>query len=97
MNQLDWERAREDVAIADVARVEEGGTVFTFKNKGSLTAHLVSLWIINSTVHQRYDMDIIMNPGETFHYTRLDITIPEENYTVKVVTERGNIAIYSKD
>jgi len=71
------------------------GTRFTFKNDGSLTSHIVSLWIIDSTSHQRYDLNIIINSGETYPYTRADISFPEGQYTVKVVTERGNIAIFS--
>ena len=72
------------------------GTRFTFKNNGSLTSHLVSLWIVDSTNHKRYDIDIIINSGETHPYTRSDISLPVGQYTVKVVTERGNIAVYSE-
>jgi len=71
------------------------GTRFTFKNDGSLTSHIVSLWIVDSTNHRRYDLNIIINSGETYPYTRSDISLPVGQYTVKVVTERGNIAIFS--
>ena len=74
-----------------------GGACFTFKNKGALTTHLVSLWIIDSTIHRRYDIDLIINSGETLSYVRSDIHLPKGQYVVKVVTERGNIAIYSND
>ena len=57
---------------------------------------LVSSWIINSTIHRRYDIDLIINLGETSSYVRSDIHLPKGQYVVKVVTERGNIAIYSK-
>ena len=94
MNQLDHEKMREEVTIIDVVR-EINGTSFTFENTGPVTGHLVSLWVINSTVHRRYDMDVIMNSGETLPYLRADISLPSGSYTVKVVTERGNLAIYS--
>ena len=100
MNQLDWERMREEVEVVDVSQSRKGGvsrTCFTFKNKGPLTTHLVSLWIIDSTIHRRYDIDLIINPGETLSYVRSDIHLPKGQYMVKVVTERGNIAIYSND
>lgn len=71
------------------------GTLFTFKNEGSLTSHLVSLWVINSTHHQRYDIDVIINSGETLPYLHVDISLPSGQYVVKAVTERGNIAIFS--
>lgn len=41
-------------------------------------------------------MNIFINPGETLSYTRTDIILPKGNYIIKVVTERGNIAVYSK-
>jgi len=72
----------------DVAR-------FTFENDGSLTSHLVSLWIINSTIHQRYDMNEFINSGDTLNYNRSDISLPSGAYTVKVVTKRGNTAVFS--
>lgn len=72
------------------------GTLFTFKNEGPLTVHLVSLWINNSTYHQRYDVNMFINSGETTSYVRGDISLPNRPYVVKVATERGNIAVYSE-
>jgi hypothetical protein len=77
-------------------KVKIAGALFTFKNKGSLTSHLVSLWVVNSTHHQRYDIDVFINPGETLRYLRADITLPDGQYLVKVTTERGNIAVFSE-
>jgi hypothetical protein len=76
-------------------RAEIDGTCFTFENEGALTSHLVSLWIINSTNHQRYDINIFVNSAETTTYLRADISLPTGEYSVKVVTERGNTAVYS--
>lgn len=75
--------------------LKNGGTLFTFKNEGSLTFHLVSLWVNNSTNHQRYDINVFVNSAETTTYLRADISLPEGQCTVKVVTERGNTAVYS--
>lgn len=77
-------------------RTVASGTRFTFKNKGSLTSHLVSLWVNNSTHHRRYGVSIFVNTGDTESYIRSDISLPNKPYTVKVVTERGNIAIHSE-
>ena len=93
MNQVDWEKMKENVIISNVERVT--GAQFTFENNGGLTVHLVSLWIINSTDHQRYDISVFVNSAETKNYLRDDISLPTGNYTVKVVTERGNTAVYS--
>ena len=76
-------------------RVKMDGTQFTFKNDGALTLHLVSLWMINSTDHQRYDINVFVNSAATKNYLRDDISLPTGSYTVKVVTERGNVAVYS--
>lgn len=77
-------------------RVVAWGTLFAFQNKGSVTSHLVSLWIVNSTDHRRYDISVFVNSGETAPYIRADISMPDGQYMVKVVTERGNIAVYSR-
>jgi hypothetical protein len=76
-------------------RAEIDGACFMFKNDGALTAHLVSLWIINSTNHRRYDINIFVNSADTTTYLRADISLPAGQFIVKVVTERGNIAVYS--
>ena len=76
-------------------RVKMDGTQFTFENDGALTLHLVSLWMINSTDHQRYDINVFVNSAATKNYLRDDISLPTGSYTVKVVTERGNVAVYS--
>lgn len=68
---------------------------FTFENDGSFTSHLVALWIDNSTLHQRYEVSMYVNSGDTVSYSRADVNLPEKPYTVRIVTERGNIAIYS--
>jgi hypothetical protein len=73
-----------------------GGVTIKLKNEGSLTVHIISLWVNNATFHKRYDVDLFINPGETLPYTRTDIALPEGSYMIKVVTERGNIAVYSK-
>jgi len=95
MTQLDWEKLKESVIITNVESASPGSQ-FTFQNDGSLTVHLVSLWIINSTDHQRYDISVFINSAETETYGRGDISLPTGNYAVKVVTERGNTAVYSE-
>jgi len=76
-------------------RVAINGTRFTFQNRGSSTSHLVSLWVNNSTDHQRYSINVFINSGDIVLYTRNDIILPNEPYTVKVVTERGNRAVFT--
>ena len=90
----DSTRTNIDIDFLGV-RAVINGALFTLQNKGSRTTHSVSIWINNSTVHRRYDADAFVNSGETFSYQRVDISLPNGQYTVKVVTERGNIAVYT--
>ena len=94
MNQVDWEKMRESVIITSAQNVTSGSQ-FTFENDGGLTVHLVSLWLINSTDHERYDINVFVNSAETKTYLREDITLPTGNFNLKVVSERGNTAVYS--
>lgn len=77
-------------------RVVIDGAKFTFKNEGSLTVHLVSIWVNNSTSHRRYNASVFINSGDTTSSIRSDITLPNGSYTVRVITERGNIAVHSE-
>ena len=94
MTQHDWEKMKENIIIVNVENVTSGSQ-YIFKNNGGLTVHLVSLWITNSTEHYRYDINIFVNSAETTNYLRDDITLPKGDFSVKVVTERGNKAVYS--
>ncbi|MFP3984993.1 MAG: hypothetical protein ACLFU9_03370 [Candidatus Bathyarchaeia archaeon] len=71
------------------------GTFLHLRNDGAPTSRLVSLWTINSTHHKRYDIDIFMNSGENLTYLLDNVNLPNGEWIVKVVTERGNIAVYS--
>mgnify|MGYP005831204779 CR=1 FL=1 len=73
---------------------EIAATRFTFKNKGALTTHIVSLWIINASIHKRYDVNVFVNPGETLIYDNVSIIQPNEEYIAKAITQRGNTAVY---
>ncbi len=74
-------------------RVKGNWTSFTLSNRSALTVHIVSLWIINATRHLRYDVDIFLTAGERLTYIRADMDLPSEDFLVKIVTERGNMAV----
>jgi len=76
-------------------RVVGDWTTFTFKNDGPSTSHIVSLWVIDSSIHRHYDADVIVNSGETIDYLRVDIHLPTGKYRAKVVTDKGNMAVFS--
>jgi len=93
-NQADSDQTTVDIDFLGV-RAKVDGARFTFENECSLTLHLVSLWVINSTLHQHYNADVVLNSAETYSYIRADIRLPSGIFTVKVVSERGNVAVYS--
>jgi hypothetical protein len=71
------------------------GARFAIKNSSPLSLHIVAVWITNSTFHQRYNADLFMNSGESASYLRADISLPENDFIARVVTERGNAAVFS--
>jgi len=81
--------------LIEIKAVKGEGTLFTVRNEGASTVHIVSLWINNLAQHQRYGVDIFINSGETMSLTYSDITLPDKPYTIRIVTERGNIAVFS--
>jgi len=89
----------EDVKIIGVSVTNSSSETvnFAFENDGSYTCHLVALWIDNVTLHQRYDMSLYINAGDNASYSRTDVSLPAKPYTVKVITERGNVAVYGSN
>jgi hypothetical protein len=92
-NQTDSNQTIIDIEFLAL-RVVIDGTRFTFDNRGALTSRLVSLWVNKSTHHQRFDIDVFVNSGDSTSYICNDIDSPKEKCTVKIVTERGNIALF---
>ena len=84
-----------DIDFLGVRAVSYGAR-FSFKNEGPLTSHLISLWVNNATNHRRYDINLFVNSGENVAYVRLDISLSMENFVVKVVTEKGNVAVFAE-
>jgi hypothetical protein len=94
MNQIDLDRMQETVIITDVSELGTGVRM-EIKNTGPLSLHVVAIWVSNSTSHQRYAADLFLNSGESITYDRADIEFPEDTFVAKIVTERGNIAVFS--
>ncbi|MEM3699352.1 MAG: hypothetical protein QXL57_00560 [Candidatus Bathyarchaeia archaeon] len=91
---LDANQTTIDIDFFAVRAVIDGAS-FKLRNSGSITTHIVSIWIINTTNHQRYNANWFVNAGEEAIYICVDISLPEE-FIAKVVTERGNIAVFTK-
>jgi Na+-transporting NADH:ubiquinone oxidoreductase subunit NqrC len=95
MNQLDMDRIQETVTMTGVEKHGLSGIQMDIKNTGPVSVHIVAVWISTSTNHQRYDADLFLNAGEPVTYIRDDIEFPNDAFVAKVVTERGNIAVFS--
>jgi hypothetical protein len=57
---------------------------------------VVSLWVINSTIHSHYDVDYFINSGMSASFFNAVVGLPKGQYMVKTITERGNIAVFSR-
>ncbi|MEM3752956.1 MAG: hypothetical protein QXM65_08475 [Candidatus Bathyarchaeia archaeon] len=73
------------------------GASIKIRNLGPLTTHVVAVWIIDSTNHQRYSTNLFINSGEEATCIKADMKLPEDKFTVKIVTERGNMAVFIID
>ena len=63
------------------------------KNSSPLTIHIVAIWITDATNHQHYSVDLFLNSGESAEYAIE--SLPQGAFVAKVVTERGNTAVFS--
>jgi len=70
------------------------GAAFDLRNSSPITTHIVAVWIVNSANHQRYEANLFINSGETALYLRVDISLPQDQFIAKVVTEKGNVAVF---
>ena len=92
--KADAYQTRVDVDFFGV-RILLKGVLFTVRNYGASTIHVVSIWITNTTYHRRYDENLFINSGETLTCIREDVTLPSGNFTVKIVTDKGSIAVFT--
>lgn len=90
-NTEEWNRVREDIVISNIY-LENSELVIELYNKGGITARIVSLWI-NDEFRDLMKQYIYIEPGRSYKLsTGLTPTLGR-TYTLKVVTERGNIVV----
>jgi hypothetical protein len=71
-----------------------GGALLEIKNSSPLTIHVVAVWVTDAAAHNRYDVSWFLNSGENAKFS-LDISLPQDAFIAKVITERGNAAVFS--
>lgn len=85
-----------DVELLTLKVILKNGTVLTLKNEGSMPVHVIAIWVNNATVHKRYNVDLFLNPGEAPpSFLMGNINLPNGDFTVRIVTERGNMAVFT--
>ena len=71
-----------------------GGTQLEIKNSSPLTIHVVAVWINDATSHNRYPVNWFLNSGQIANRS-VSASLPQEEFIVRIVTERGNVAVFS--
>ncbi|MCS7125229.1 MAG: DUF2341 domain-containing protein [Candidatus Bathyarchaeota archaeon] len=67
------------------------------RNISALTTHIVAVWVNNATLHMRYTVNVFINPGESATFSIVDKSLPINIRIVKVISERGNTALFISD
>jgi len=93
-------RGLEDITISQITIV--GGEFnMTVVNTGSLPVHLTRLWVTDedsAVPDKKADLDVRINPGNEKYNIGQGTGISADStisYSLKTVTERGNLATYS--
>ena len=105
MNQLDSDRIHENALITSAYIGSAGQLFLTVTNQGSVTASIARLWIINQTDNTHLNYTIpdpkvelpipYIEPGAAISIVANASLKSGQNYAVRIVTGRGNIASYN--
>jgi hypothetical protein len=92
-------RGMEDISISQ-ATIVGGEFNATVINTGSLSVQITRLWVVDedSGLNSKADLDVRINPGNQQYNIGQSTGILADSttsYTLKVVTNRGNIATFS--
>lgn len=94
------DRGREEIEISQVM-IDNGKFNMTVSNTGSLPVHLTRLWVTENDLvspsDKKENIDIRINPGYSTYNIGQSTGISVDSaksYTLKAVTERGNIATF---
>lgn len=101
-DQMEREKQNEIIEITSVYITGDSLNI-SVVNNGAVVAHLVNLWVTEyvdeatANWHEAFQIDYYVNSGSTIAGIGLDIETLEVDsqftYVVKIVTERGNIAM----
>lgn len=86
--------AADSMSVKDYFTGTTGKITVSFTNTGGVSVRLVSLWIVDSMGHHRFDLNINLTPGQTTQHIVAHIWSYGE-YTFKAITDKGTIATYT--
>jgi hypothetical protein len=98
MNQVDTDKIQENILITSAYINTDGQIVLNIVNRGSVTANLVRLWVINQTDNTYWDFpfsEFYIHPGASATNITNAVFTSGQDYSIRLVTERGNIASYN--
>jgi len=92
-------RGMEEISVSQVTITPGGEFNMTVVNTGSLPIHLTRLWVTDkdTATDKKADIDVRINPGNKKYNIGKDTGILADSsvsYTLKAVTERGNMATF---
>jgi hypothetical protein len=94
MNNLDWNRNQENIAIKQAGITSTNKLNVTAENEGSIQSHLIWLWIFNTTAtpqNQAYQpLNEFVRPGETDNIVSNFTVTAGNKYVIQILTELGN-------
>ncbi len=97
MNELDSLRLGERIEISGATIDSSSRLSVTVTNTGGSTAHIISLWLINETAtpneHLHFTQNVYIGSGASDSSITTSGTVRlNTTYTIRVITELGNIA-----
>ncbi len=99
-SKIELERLNERIELVRVS-VDSGKFNLTLQNTGTLTTHLVRLWVTNDTAnpqwHEKYNIDYYVSPNGIVSNIGQNLSLSVNSsagYTLKIVTDRGSMASY---
>lgn len=99
-SQVEFERLSENIELVRVS-IDSGKFNLTLQNTGSITSHLVRLWVTNETAspqwHDKFDIDYYVAPKGVITNIGQNLSLSVNSsagYVLKIITDRGSMSSY---
>ncbi|MFC1754907.1 hypothetical protein ACFL96_16180 [Thermoproteota archaeon] len=99
-SKIESEKQSEQIELVRVS-IDSGKFNISLQNSGTVTTHLVRLWVTNDTAspswHDKFDIDYYIAPKGVVSNIGQNLSLSinsSAGYTLKVITDRGSMASY---